>query len=101
MVSGFVTSPCDQLRIFSGDASMMRIASKSVMGLVSSNGLERNIGSLLGEPFGAGLGFSRDSLRTLPSREAVFAALKKDPKYSGQRSVVSFQFESIKLITDN
>jgi hypothetical protein len=41
MVSGFVTSPCDQLRIFSGDASWMRIASKSVIGLVSSNGLER------------------------------------------------------------
>jgi hypothetical protein len=41
MVSGFVTSPCDQLRIFSGEASEMRIASKSVMGLVISNGLER------------------------------------------------------------
>jgi hypothetical protein len=25
MVSGFVTSPCDQLRIVSGEASMMRI----------------------------------------------------------------------------
>jgi hypothetical protein len=41
MVSGLVTSPCDQLRIFSGDASEIRIASKSVMGLVISNGLER------------------------------------------------------------
>src|SRR5580698_5760441 len=41
MVSGLVTSPCDQLRIFSGEASEMRIASKSVIGLVNSNGLER------------------------------------------------------------
>jgi hypothetical protein len=41
MVSGFVTSPWDQLRIFSGEAREMRIASKSVMGLVISNGLER------------------------------------------------------------
>src|ERR1043165_7514024 len=31
MVSGFVTSPCDQERIFSGDARLMRIASKSVV----------------------------------------------------------------------
>jgi hypothetical protein len=52
MVSGLVTSPCDQLRIFSGDASMMRMASKSVMGLESSNGFERNKATLLGEPFG-------------------------------------------------
>src|SRR5208337_1038172 len=50
MVSGLVTSPCDQLRIFSGDASMMRIASKSVMGLESSNGFERNKATLLGGP---------------------------------------------------
>jgi hypothetical protein len=48
MVSGFVTSPCDQLRIFSGEASEMRIASKSVIGLVSSNGLERYKMTLLG-----------------------------------------------------
>jgi hypothetical protein len=47
MVSGLVTSPCDQLRIFSGDASMMRMASKSVMGLESSNGFERNKATLL------------------------------------------------------
>src|SRR5271163_1027794 len=52
MVSGLVTSPCDQLRIFSGEASMMRIASKSLMGVVSSNGLERNKATLLGRPFG-------------------------------------------------
>jgi hypothetical protein len=43
-----VTSPCDQLRIFSGEASEMRMASKSVMGLVSSNGLERYKTTLLG-----------------------------------------------------
>jgi hypothetical protein len=49
MVSGLVTSPCDQLRIFSGDASMMRMASKSVMGEVSSNGFERNKATLLGK----------------------------------------------------
>jgi hypothetical protein len=29
IVSGFVTSPCDHWRIFSGDAKEMRIASKS------------------------------------------------------------------------
>src|SRR5580658_763373 len=52
MVSGLVTSPCDQLRIFSGEASMMRIASKSLIGVVSSNGLERNKATLLGRPFG-------------------------------------------------
>src|SRR5271165_6303780 len=42
MVSGLVTSPCDQLRIFSGDARLMRIASKSAMVFCISNGLERN-----------------------------------------------------------
>src|SRR5215469_9940667 len=42
MVSGFVTSPCDQLRIFSGEARLMRIASKSAIGFPSSNGFERN-----------------------------------------------------------
>src|SRR4030088_2972056 len=43
MVSGFVTSPCDQLRICSGLASWILMASKSAMGPVSSKGLERNI----------------------------------------------------------
>src|SRR6201995_3398170 len=62
MVSGLVTSPCDQLRIFSGEASMMRIASKSVIGLVSSKGFERNKVTLLGGPFGTRRGISRDSL---------------------------------------
>src|SRR5436190_14800287 len=41
MVSGLVTSPCDQLRIFSGDARLMRIASKSAIGFAISKGLER------------------------------------------------------------
>jgi hypothetical protein len=59
---------------------MMRIASKSVMGLESSNGFERNKATLLGWPIGACLGFSRDFLRILPSRVAVFTAFKKDPK---------------------
>jgi hypothetical protein len=57
---------------------MMRIASKSVMGLVSSNGFERNKATLLGGPSGACRGFSRDCLKVLPSREAVFAAFKKN-----------------------
>src|SRR6266403_5302219 len=43
MVSGLVTSPCDQLRIFSGDARLMRMASKSASGFAISNGLERNM----------------------------------------------------------
>src|SRR5258707_3405701 len=43
MVSGLVTSPCDQLRIFSGLASWILMASKSAMRPVSSKGLERNI----------------------------------------------------------
>src|SRR5450432_496725 len=42
MVSGLVTSPCDQLRIFSGDARLIRIASKSATGFARSKGLERN-----------------------------------------------------------
>jgi len=42
IVSGFVTSPCDQLRIFSGEARLMRMASKSAIGFARSKGLERN-----------------------------------------------------------
>jgi hypothetical protein len=58
----------------------MRIASKSVMGLESSNGFERNKATLLGRLIGCCRGISRDSfLRALPSREAVFAAFKKNP----------------------
>src|SRR5437660_5099199 len=45
MGSGLVTSPCDQLRIFSGEARLIRIASKSAIGFARSNGLERNKGS--------------------------------------------------------
>src|SRR5512146_2715553 len=41
MVSGLVTSPCDQLRIFSGEARLIRMASKSAIELPRSNGLER------------------------------------------------------------
>src|SRR5215471_2827866 len=41
MVSGLVTSPCDQLRIFSGDARLMRMESNSAIALFRSNGLER------------------------------------------------------------
>src|SRR5579864_5674799 len=42
MVSGLVTSPWDQLRIFSGDARLIRMASKSAITFAISNGLERN-----------------------------------------------------------
>src|SRR5437868_14897409 len=41
MVSGLVTSPCDQLRIFSGEARLIRMASKSAIGFPRSKGLER------------------------------------------------------------
>src|SRR6202040_71047 len=41
IVSGFVTSPCDQLRIFSGEARLIRMASKSAIGFAMSKGLER------------------------------------------------------------
>src|SRR5215469_13525269 len=41
MVSGLVTSPCDQLRIFSDDARLIRMESKSVIEVPRSNGLER------------------------------------------------------------
>src|ERR1019366_1205947 len=43
MVSGLVTSPWDQLRIFSGDASEMRMESKSAIRLARSYGEERYI----------------------------------------------------------
>jgi hypothetical protein len=38
MVSGLVTSPWDQLRIFSGDAREMRIESKSAIKFARSYG---------------------------------------------------------------
>jgi hypothetical protein len=43
IVSGLVTSPCDHERIFSGDARLMRIASKSEV----SELRESNLGLLL------------------------------------------------------
>src|SRR5580693_1321316 len=46
MVSGLVTSPCDQLRIFSGEARLIRMASKSAITFAISKGLERNKGIL-------------------------------------------------------
>jgi hypothetical protein len=85
MVSGFVTSPCDQLRIFSGEASMMRMASKSVIGLVSSNGFERNKASLLGRPSG------------LPR---LFPGFLEDPSFPGgggyrfQRKILKTQLSA-------
>src|SRR5437899_2725537 len=41
MVSGLVTSPCDQLRIFSGEATLILMESKSATAFPRSNGLER------------------------------------------------------------
>src|SRR5438874_10795535 len=41
MVSGLATSPCDQLRILSGEARLMRMASKSATAFPKSKGLER------------------------------------------------------------
>jgi hypothetical protein len=61
---------------------MMRIASKSVIGLVSSNGFERNKGTLLGGLSVTRRGVSRDSFGILPSRVAAFTAFKKDPNDS-------------------
>src|SRR5215813_7444171 len=72
MVSGFVTSPCDQLRIFSGEARLMRMASKSAITFAISNGLERN------KVF---LRFSRLLRRRL-----------RHPKLSGQWSMISGQY---------
>src|SRR5579871_639502 len=45
MVSGLVTSPCDQLRIFSGDAREMRIESKSAIKFARSYGEDLKIAS--------------------------------------------------------
>src|ERR1700728_4466873 len=46
MVSGLVTSPCDQLRIFSGEARLIRMESKSAIRLALSYGEERYMFSL-------------------------------------------------------
>src|SRR4030081_491168 len=48
MVSGLVTSPCDQLRIFSGEASEIRMESKSAIRLALSYGEDRYIISPIG-----------------------------------------------------
>src|ERR1700733_12756555 len=45
MVSGLVTSPCDQLRIFSGEARLIRMESKSAIKFALSYGEDRYIKS--------------------------------------------------------
>jgi hypothetical protein len=66
------------------------MASKSVIGLESSNGFERNKATLLGGPSGNRRGISRDShFGVLPSRVAVFAAFKKNP----QNQLLAFGFQ--------
>src|SRR5437588_10780491 len=69
MVSGLVTSPCDQLRIFSGEARLMRMESKSLIALPRSNGLERykvsSCRSSLSRP-AVGFRFVSDSLKPVP-----------------------------------
>src|ERR1051326_638404 len=47
MDPGFVTSPCDQLWIFSGDARLMRMESKSAIRLARSYGEDLKIASSL------------------------------------------------------
>src|SRR3954469_22729428 len=99
MVSGLVTSPCDQLRIFSGEASMMRIASKSVIGLVSSNGFERNKASLLGRPFGFAAAFPGIPEEFFLPGKRRLPLSKKNPEL--QLSGFSFQLSVLLLRTDN
>src|SRR5580658_6221095 len=93
MVSGLVTSPCDQLRIFSGDANMMRMASKSVIGLVSSNGFERNKATLqlLAASF-PGLGSSL-FLRAFSCQLSALSYFRagRDAAPSGQQCLALFQ----------
>src|SRR6202521_3872476 len=81
MVSGLVTSPCDQLRIFSGDARLMRMASKSATGFAISNGLERNM--FLRFPTAVR---RRTRLsRTVASRWSLVASEISDPEAQEQR----------------
>src|SRR6202521_1584633 len=81
MVSGLVTSPCDQLRIFSGDARLMRMASKSATGFAISNGLERNM--FLRFPTAVR---RRTRLsRTVASRWSFVASEISDPEAQEQR----------------
>src|ERR1700694_2847657 len=94
MVSGLVTSPCDQLRIFSGEARLMRMASKSAIGFAMSKGLERykvvlrfprSYAAARGSPkpvssfrFAVGLGFPSHFLPAgwrAPSRRLTFPKL--------------------------
>src|SRR3569832_537402 len=84
MVSGFVTSPCDHDRIFSGEASMMRMASKSVIGLVSSNGFERNKATLLGGPGG-----NRRGIPGIPSSGPSFPGSGVYRFQEGHRKLLS------------
>src|SRR5271169_2614678 len=55
MVSGLVTSPCDQERIFSGLARLIRMESKSAIWLARSYGLLRYKAFLLPPFAGDGL----------------------------------------------
>src|SRR5580698_4985438 len=91
MVSGLVTSPCDQLRIFSGEASMMRMASKSVIGLVSSNGFERNKATLPGRLIGARRWSPGTVMKGSSFPGSGVCRFKKNPeKTSDQKSVVGY-----------
>jgi hypothetical protein len=75
----------------------MRIASKSVIGLVSSNGFERNKATLLGGPFGSRRGISRDSLRGPSFPGSGGYRFQEEPQktvISDQLSVVSDQLEN-------
>jgi hypothetical protein len=72
------------------------MASKSVIGLESSNGFERNKATLLGGPSGNRRGISRDShFGVHPSRVAVFAAFKKNP--INQLLAFSFQLSAFSV----
>jgi hypothetical protein len=73
---------------------MMRIASKSVIGLESSNGFERNKATLLGGPFGACLGFTRDSLMGSSFPGSGVCRFQEEPEK--QWPVISGQF-SVRL----
>src|SRR5262245_9733738 len=67
MVSGFVTSPCDQHRIRSGAPREIRMALKLLMMVPRSNGLERYKGSSV----------SFRHSRSGMTRKTAFAALTK------------------------
>src|SRR6267154_5371882 len=67
MVSGLVTSPWDQERIFSGLAKLMRMESKSAIKLARSYGLLR-YKVVSSSPAFAGVAFRRPFLRRPPGR---------------------------------